>query len=159
MDLKIGETDGLTVLQEIHEHDPHLPILILTAYETVKTAVQAMRQGAFHYMSKPFDNEELKILVGKAVEQRRMHCEIHDLKVRLGQSESLEAVMGSSETIREVIRVILPVAKIDVNVLLLGESGTGKELVARAIHNLSKRSHGPFIPVDCAAIPETLIES
>lgn len=132
---------------------------MLTAYETVKTAVEAMRQGAFHYMAKPFDNEELKVLVQKAIEKRQMSLEIRDLKTRLGESEGLEGTMGVSPQIQEVIKLVRSVATTDVNVLLLGESGSGKELVARAIHNLSRRKTGSFIPVDCAAIPEGLIES
>lgn len=159
LDLKMGETDGLTVLKEIHEHDPYLPVIIMTAYETVKTAVQAMKQGAFHYMAKPFDNEELKVLVYKAVEHRKLHLQLRGLKTQLGETEELEGTMGCSPGIQEIIKLVRSVAVTDVNVLLLGESGTGKELVAQTIHNLSDRKGAPFIRVDCAAIPETLIES
>lgn len=159
LDLKMGETDGLTVLKEIHEYDPHLPVIIMTAYETVKTAVQAMKQGAFHYMSKPFDNEELKVLIAKAVEHRKLNLQLNDLKALAVEAEDLEGTMGSSPNIREVITLTQSVAKTDVNVLLLGESGTGKELIAQTIHKLSDRKGAPFIRVDCAAIPETLIES
>ena len=159
LDLKLGDTDGLTVLKEIREHDPHLPVIMLTAYDTVKTAVCAMKQGAFYYMAKPFDNEELKALIAKAVEHRQLHLQLHDLKTHAGEAEELEGTMGSSPKIREVIQLAQSVAQSDVNVLLLGESGTGKELVAQMIHNLSDRAGGPFVRVDCAAIPETLIES
>ena len=159
LDLKLGNQDGLAVLKEIREKDPHLPVIMLTAYETVKTAVEAMKQGAFHYMPKPFDNEELKALLDKAITQRRLYGEIHKLRTKLGESETLKMLMGESAKIQEVIKLIHSVAPTDVNVLLLGESGTGKELAANAIHHLSKCAKGPFIPVDCAAIPETLIES
>ncbi|MBI2336712.1 MAG: sigma-54-dependent Fis family transcriptional regulator [Deltaproteobacteria bacterium] len=159
LDLKLGNQDGLAVLKEIREKDPHLPVIMLTAYETVKTAVEAMKQGAFHYMPKPFDNEELKTLLDKAITQRRLYDEMNKLRTTLGESETLKMLMGQSEKIQEVIKLIHSVAPTNVNVLLLGESGTGKELAANAIHHLSKRANGPFIPVDCAAIPETLIES
>lgn len=146
-------------MQEIHENDPHLPVIILTAHETVKTAVHAMKQGAFHYMAKPFDNEELKVLVAKAVEQRKLYRQLNKLKAQVGEADELEGTMGSSPGIKEVIKLARSVAETNVNVLLLGESGTGKELVAQTIHNLSDRKGNPFIRVDCAAIPETLIES
>ena len=159
LDLKLGDADGLDVLAEVREYDSHLPVIMLTAYETVKTAVLAMKRGAFHYMSKPFDNEELMILIQKAIEQRNLHRQIDDLKAQVGKVDDLETFMGSSQKIQEVIKLVRSVAGTDVNVLLLGESGTGKELVAKTIHRLSKRLSGPFVPVDCAAIPETLIES
>lgn len=159
LDLKLGDIDGLTLLDQIKEMDNKLPVIMLTAFETVKTAVEAMKQGAFHYMAKPFDNEELKVLIAKAIEHNNLHRQIDTLKKRLGEERDLEASMGSSEKIREIIKLVHSVAPTEVNVLLLGESGTGKELVARAIHHLSPRAKGPFIPVDCASIPETLIES
>src|SRR3989338_4573280 len=159
LDLKIGETDGLTVLKEIQEHDLHLPVIILTAYETVKTAVYAMKQGAFHYMAKPFDNEELKIFLLKAIEHRKLQFQLHNLKENLAGASELENTMGSSSKIREIIKLVWSVAETNINVLLLGESGTGKELVAQMIHNLSDRKGGSFVRVDCAAIPETLIEN
>lgn len=133
---------------------------MLTAHETVKTAVEAMKRGAFHYLAKPFDNEELTALIATAIDQRNLYLQVRDLKERLGEGgNNLEDIMGSSPKIQEVIKLTRSVASSDVNVLLLGESGTGKELVARAIHNLSHRKKGPFVKVDCAAIPETLIEN
>lgn len=159
LDLKLRERDGLAVLSQIMEQDPTLPVIMLTAYETVNTAVNAMKQGAFHYMAKPFDNEELKVLVQKAIEKRQLHLQIQGLKDRLGESDDLETTMGNSEKIHEVIRLVRSVAATTLSALVMGESGSGKELVAKAIHRLSKRSQGPFIPVDCAAIPEGLIES
>lgn len=159
LDLKLADRSGLDVLNQVMEFDQTLPVIMLTAFETVRTAVQAMKQGAFHYLAKPFDNEELRVLIAKAVEQRGLTRQVHDLKTRLGESEDLEGIMGSSPKIQEVIRLVRSVASTDVNVLLLGETGTGKELVARMIHNLSDRKSARFITVDCAAIPETLIES
>lgn len=159
LDLKLADADGLEVLGQLREIDREIPIIMLTAYETVKTAVQAMKQGAFHYMPKPFDNEELKVLVAKAIEQRQMVLQIRKLEADLGREEDLEVSMGSSKKMQEIITLTRLVAATDVNVLLLGESGTGKEVVARAIHSRSRRTTGPFVVVDCAAIPETLMES
>ncbi|MBI2500438.1 MAG: sigma-54-dependent Fis family transcriptional regulator [Deltaproteobacteria bacterium] len=118
-----------------------------------------MKNGAFHYLSKPFDNEELKVLVSKAVEQSRLYRQLEELKGRLGEEGGLELQMGSSQKIREVIRSIHSVAPSNLSVLIFGESGSGKELVARSVHRFSKQKNGPFVAVDCAAIPETLIES
>lgn len=161
LDLKLAKTDpdGLEVLNQLKQIDSRVPVIMLTAYETVKTAVQAMKQGAFHYMPKPFNNEELKALIRKAIDKRQMALRVSELRTGLGKAEDLEAVMGSSEKIQAVIKLVQSVAETDLNVLLLGESGTGKELVARLIHNRSRRCSGPFITVDCASIPETLMES
>ncbi|MBI2068117.1 MAG: sigma-54-dependent Fis family transcriptional regulator [Deltaproteobacteria bacterium] len=159
LDLKLPDIDGISLLSEIKEQYPHVPVIILTAHETVKTAVLAMKNGAFHYLSKPFDNEELKVLVSKAVEQSRLYRQLEELKGRLGEEGGLELQMGSSQKIREVIRSIHSVAPSNLSVLIFGESGSGKELVARSVHRFSKQKNGPFVAVDCAAIPETLIES
>lgn len=159
LDLKMGKMDGLSVLKEIKDFDSKIPVIMLTAYETVGSAVEAMKDGAFHYMPKPFDNEELKIIVRKAIEQNSLNKQLVDLKARLGDMDDLESFMGSSPRIQEVLKLVRSVASTNVNVLLLGESGTGKELIARTIHRSTNVVDAPFIPVDCAAIPETLIES
>ncbi|MDI6807467.1 MAG: sigma-54 dependent transcriptional regulator [Candidatus Eisenbacteria bacterium] len=159
LDLKLGGKDGLVCLRKIHETDPHLPVVMITAYETVKTAVEAMKAGAFHYLSKPFDNEELKTLVGKAVELRHLCWELEDFRNRAANASDLEFTMGHSNAVQGLIRQCAAVARTDVNVLLTGESGTGKELIANSIHQLSARKDGPWVPVDCASIPESLIES
>lgn len=159
LDRCLGDCDGLTVMSRIREWDDKLPVIMLTGYPTIETAVEAMKKGAFHYATKPFNREELTVLIEKAIEQRRLHRLVMELQARVGEMGDLEASMGPSEKVREVIRLARSVAATEVNVLILGESGTGKELVARAIHRLSNRREGPFMAVDCAAIPETLIES
>ncbi|MBI1870196.1 MAG: sigma-54-dependent Fis family transcriptional regulator [Chlamydiae bacterium] len=159
LDLKLGGESGIDYLSKIRESDPNLPIIIMTAYETVKTAVEAMKKGAFHYLAKPFDNEELKALVSNAVKMRRLYWDLEHYKAQCANRLDLESEMGDSQAIRTVIRQIHAVSQTDVNVLLIGESGTGKELVSKRIHDLSPRAQGPWIPIDCASLPETLIES
>lgn len=159
LDLKLGGASGIDYLEKIREADPRLPVIVITAYETVKTAVEAMKRGAFHYLSKPFDNEELKALVANAVKMRRLYWELESCKLRKGESATLEMEMGSSHAIQTLAKQVSAVARTDVNVLLTGESGTGKELAAKKLHLLSSRKEGPFIPIDCASIPESLIES
>lgn len=159
LDLNLRDTDGLSVLNQIKGQDKNLPVIMLTGADDVVTAVEAMKRGAFHYMAKSAETDELLVILAKAIEQRDLYKQVEDMRVRLGEVEDLEAFMGSSERIQKVIRLIRSVSATDVNVLLSGESGTGKELVARIIHHLSNRRDGPFVPIDCASIPETLIES
>lgn len=159
LDLKLGGASGIDYLRKIHEVDPHLPIIMITAYETVKTAVEAMKCGAFHYLSKPFNNEELRVLVAKAVTMRHLYWELQDFKNKAANILDLELMMGHSNAVQMLIRQCHAVARTDLNVLLTGESGTGKELIAKGIHQLSDRKNGPWVPVDCASIPESLIES
>lgn len=159
LDLKLGGESGIDYLEKICEIDPRLPIIMITAYETVATAVEAMKKGAFHYLPKPFDNEELKVLVAKALEMRRLYLELQNFKEKTTDSLNLETEMGHSHVIQSLIQQVRAVAGTSVNVLLTGESGTGKELVAKNIHQSSLKKDGPFVPVDCASIPESLIES
>lgn len=159
LDLMMPDGNGLEVLNEILAFDRTLPVIMLTAFDTVKTAVQAIRDGAFHYMAKPYDRSELLVFVEKAFERRGMHLKLIDMKARLGEVDNLEDLFGSSQVMARVIRSIHAVARTSANVLLLGESGTGKEVTARALHHLSDRKNRPFITVDCASIPQNLIES
>jgi len=159
LDLKLSGASGIDYLVKIHEVDPHLPIIIMTAFEAVKTAVEAMKRGAFHYLPKPFDNEELKVLVAKAISMRHLYWELKNFKDKAKDAVCLESYMGHSIAIQALDRQCRAVAQTDVNVLLTGESGTGKELVANYIHQLSKREGRPLVTVDCASIPESLVES
>lgn len=159
LDLKLGGLSGIDYLGKIHESDPHLPVIMITAHETVGTAVEAMKRGAFHYLPKPFDNEELKALIANAIKMRELYWELEDYKTGGTDGLNLELSMGNSIVVQTLIRQVRAVAATDVNVLLTGESGTGKELAAKNIHESSLRKKGPFVTVDCASIPESLIES
>ncbi len=159
LDLNLWDTNGLDVLEQIKTRDKNLPVIMLTGHETVSSAVQAMKKGAFHYMPKPIDSEELDVLLEKAVEQRDLYLQLEEMKERLGETDKLEELVGSSEKIQQLTKLVRSVSSTNVNVLLTGESGSGKEVIARVIHHLSSLKAGPFVPIDCASIPETLIES
>lgn len=159
LDLKLGGASGIDYLEKIREGDPHLPIIMMTAYETVRTAVEAMKRGAFHYLPKPFDNEELKALLANAIKMRHLYWELETYRKRVAGEIHLELEMGSSQPVQALMEQVRAVSQTDVNVLLTGESGTGKELVAKSIHQLSLRKGGALVTIDCASIPETLIES
>jgi DNA-binding NtrC family response regulator len=161
MDLKMPRLDGLEALEEIKQCAPEVPLIVLTAYGSVPSAVQAMKLGAYDFITKPFDNDELLYTVKRAVERRELLSQVADLKrqLRLRHRGALREVMGASAKIQEVFQQIEQVAGSNFTVLIEGETGTGKELVARAIHQQSSRREGPFIALDCGAIPESLIES
>lgn len=159
LDIKMPGVDGLELQQRIHEIDPELMVVMITAYATVETAVRALKQGAFDYVTKPVDPDELSHLVHRALEQRRLKAENLQLRRKIEHMSSLERIVGDSPQMVKVCEMIRSVASSDATVLIRGESGTGKELVARAIHNLGGRANEPFIPVAFSAIPETLIET
>ncbi len=156
LDLMLPDRTGLELLPEIKILDPHLPVVVITAYSSVESAIEAMRRGAFHYVPKPFKNEEVLHLVRRAAEQRALQVENVQLRSRL---EGMGEIVGKSRRIEEVFELIRRAAPARSNILLVGESGTGKELAARAIHRLSPRGDGPFVPVHTSAIPADLLES
>ncbi len=158
-DLRMPDLDGLELLRAVREHAPDTQVIVMTAYGTIDSAVEAMRRGALDYVSKPFKEDELLLRIARAVERRRLRGQIHLLADDFRRRYGLEHIVGSSPAIREVLERVQRVAPTDATVLLTGESGTGKELVARALHASSRRSGGPFVPVNCAAITETLLES
>lgn len=159
LDLKMPEPGGIEVLTRLKEIDPSVPVIMMTAYGTVREAVEAMKMGALDYLLKPFDEDELVLVLGKAIEMSRLGREVSHLRAKLSTSLDLGARMGTSRAIQEVIRQARAVAMTDTTVLLQGETGTGKELLAQAIHHWSDRREAPFVPIDCAALPETLVES
>jgi len=157
-DLKMPEMDGIQLLKKIKEESPSTEVLILTGYATVSTAVEAMKYGAFDYIEKPFRVEELKGLVSKAIEHKRLREE--NLRLREAVSDRyIKNIVAISKAMKSVFTLINKVAPTSSTVLILGESGTGKELVARAIHYNSPRAEGPFVVVDCTALPRELMES
>jgi len=158
-DLKLPRHDGLTILNRIKTLSPATGVIIITAYAEVKTAVQAIKDGAFDYIAKPFSNEELLLTIERFLKFRNLEIELDNLKESVRKKAGFENLIGESPPMKDVFDRIESIAKTDVPVLIQGESGTGKELVANAIHNLSHRRDKPCIKINCAAIPENLFES
>jgi len=156
LDLMLPDRSGLELLPEIKAFDPHLPVVVITAYSSVESAIDAMRAGAFHYIPKPFKNEEVLNLVHRAAERRALLVENLQLRNRL---EGMGEMVGTSRRLEEVFELMRRAAPARSTILIEGESGTGKELAARAIHRLSSRADGPFVPVHTSAIPADLLES
>ncbi len=158
-DLKMPDADGLEVLSGVKKADSDTSVIVMTAYGTIEDAVEAMRKGAFDFITKPFDSEHLCVLVNRALENRRLIAENTLLREKLMDEPALNNIIGKNEKMMEVTQLIKKVAGSDASVLLQGESGTGKELFARAIHRLSQRKDGPYIAINCAAIPRELLEN
>jgi len=158
-DARLGGMSGYELLPKIRTQWPELPTLMITAYATPKLAVEAIQAGAMDYLSKPFAPEELIHAVGRCAERYRLLKENQSLRARASEVFRLEQIVGDSQKMRDVRQLIQTVARTDARVLVLGESGTGKELVAGAIHGLSARSNKSYVRINCAAIPETLLES
>lgn len=154
-DLKMPQMDGIAFLSELKKIDGRLPLIMMTAYASVQNAVEAMKEGAFDYILKPFEPDELKLLIKKAIEHTRLIDENVSLKSISGEVNFI----GNSQAVKNVFEMITSVANSKTTVLITGESGTGKELVARLIHNNSDRIKKPFVKINCAAIPDTLLES
>jgi two-component system response regulator HydG len=158
MDIRMSTVGGIEALKKIKKISPGIPIIIMTAYASVNTAVEALRSGAYDYLTKPLDIEELKILVEKALHHRKLEQENVYLKERLGDRFDFSSIIGRSPAMQDLFETIALVAPSEATVLIVGESGTGKELIANAIHQNSPRMDRPFIKVNCAALPETLLE-
>ena len=158
-DIKMPGMDGLQLLQELKAFNPGLPIIVITAYGTVESAVQALRAGAYDYITKPFENDEIRLTVAKTFERERLLAENRYLHDELEGRYSFSGIVGQSEEMQRVFDMASSVAVSNANVLITGESGTGKELIARSIHYNSNRKEKPFIVLNCAALPENLIES
>ena len=159
LDYKMPELDGLHTLREIRKRFPDLPVVMMTAYGTVETAVASMKEGAIDYLTKPIDLDELLLIIRKILERSNLIRENKDLKARLQERYTFQNIIYGSPKMEEVMGLVARVAPSQATVLIRGESGTGKELIANAIHYASTRSEKPLIKVSCSAIPETLLES
>lgn len=158
-DIKMSGMDGLELLDSVKAIDENALVIIMTAYSSVDSAVAALRKGAYDYVTKPFVNEDLIQTVRNAIRMRELFSENRVLRRELDQSQSFSEIIGNSEALQSVFRIVEKVADSNANVLIQGESGTGKELVARALHRRGPRSDKPFLAVNCGALPETLLES
>jgi len=159
VDLKLGRGDGISLMEEIHSLSPEMPIIILTAHGTIESAVEAMRKGAYSYLTKPFEPRDLFFQIEKALENRRLTSEVQRLQELLKEKYDFAHIVAKSEKMRAVLEMVSRIAKIDSTVCIRGESGTGKELIARAIHLASDRKNKHFVAINCAALPEPLLES
>jgi DNA-binding NtrC family response regulator len=158
-DLKMEGMNGLELMDEINKKEAASFVIIMTAFATIESAIEALKKGAFDYITKPFKVDEIKLAVARALEQRKIRTENVYLKKQLHKKEAFGEIIGRSENIMEVLGQVRKIADSESTVLLTGESGTGKELVARAIHQQSYRSEKPFVTVNCGALPEELLES
>jgi len=158
-DLRMRKVDGLAVLRAAKEHSPRTVVLVVTAFASTETAVEAMKLGAYDYVTKPFKLDELRLTIANALERKRLQDENRELKRQLRREHGFEGFIGKSPCVLEVFETIRKTADSGSTVMITGESGTGKELVARAVHLESARRAGPFVSVNCGAIPETLMES
>jgi DNA-binding NtrC family response regulator len=159
VDIKMPGMDGLELQERIAKVDPNIDVIIITAYATAETAVRALKNGAFDYVTKPIDPDEISHLVDRALEQQRLRRENVQLRETIEGLVTVDEIIGDSPALRKVLELVHHVAQTDATVLVQGESGTGKELIARAIHANSKRRYMPIIPVNCGAVPESLLSS
>jgi len=159
LDIKMPGMDGLELQRRIREVDPELPIIMITAFASVESAVQALKEGAFDYVTKPVDPDELSRVVRLAVERRRLRQENVQLRRKVDQLVTPSSIVGASGPMSKVLELVMSVAETDTTVLIRGESGTGKELIAQTIHANSRRRYFPIVPVNCGAVPESLLES
>ncbi|MGW8300568.1 MAG: sigma-54-dependent transcriptional regulator [Desulfobacterales bacterium] len=159
VDLKLIGRNGIELMGDLHQFDPELPIIILTAHGTIKSAVEAMSKGAFSYLTKPFDYQEFLLQTQKCLEKRKLSREVKKLRNIVEEKYGFDNLIGKSRKMKRVLMQVAQAAKTDSAVFITGESGTGKELIARNLQLASSRAEGPFIAINCAAIPENLLES
>jgi DNA-binding NtrC family response regulator len=158
-DLMMPRMRGTELVRQLREIDPQALVLLITAFGSIESAVEAMHAGAFHYVTKPFRTDEILLQVNRALKQRHLQSEVQRLRQQVHSHYGFENIIGQSARMRQIFELVTRVSDLAVNVLILGESGTGKEMIARAIHQNSARAENSFIPINCAAIPETLLES
>ncbi|MDD4731729.1 MAG: sigma-54 dependent transcriptional regulator [Desulfovibrio sp.] len=158
-DVRLPGMDGIEALEHLHSADPLVDVIVMTAYSSRDSAVEALQHGAYDYFTKPFSLKEMQVVIRRALEKRRLQDEVRRLRRSLHDQGPLGRIIGQSEAVRRVKHMLERVSLLDTDVLITGETGTGKELAADTIHALSERSQGPFIKINCAAIPESLLES
>ena len=156
-DLRMPQVDGMQVLERAKELRPDTEVLVVTGYATVNTAVQAMQKGAYHYLAKPYQNEEVRILIRKALEKRELQLQVQELQRQVQATKGFPELIGKNVKIAALKETVAQIAPTDCNVLILGETGTGKELVARAVHHLSRRAQKRFMAINCGAFSEELL--
>src|SRR5262245_16597107 len=159
VDLRLASGNGISLMTELHSVNPEMPVIILTGHASVESAVEAMKKGAYGYLTKPFNTPELLLQIERALENRRLNSEIQRLKDLLEEKYDFTNIIAKSEAMRRVLDVVSRIAATESTVYLQGESGTGKEIVAKAIHLASKRKNKPFVAINCAALPADLLES
>ena len=159
VDLKLVHSDGISLMEEMHSINPYMTIIILTAHGSIESAVEATKKGAFNFLNKPFDPEELLLQIEKAMEKHRLVSEVRRLEGLLKEKYDFKNIVTRSEKMQGVLDLVSRIAGTDSTIYISGESGTGKELIAKAIHLASERRDKPFVTINCAAIPETLLES
>ena len=159
VDLRLSEENGIELMGDIIKNYPRLPIIIITAHGSIESAVEAMRKGAYSYITKPFRNDDLAMQIKNALEKQRLTQEIEYLRNQLDERNNFNPIIGKNKQMLEILELVSRVSKTDCNVIIYGESGTGKELIARAIHQNSNRANEPFIATNCGAIPEGLLEN
>ena len=159
LDLKLVHRDGISLMEEMHSINPYTPIIILTAHGSIESAVEATKKGAFNFLNKPFDPEELLLQIEKAMENQRLVSEVRRLQGLLKEKYDFKNIVARSEKMRRVLDLVSRIAGTDSTIYISGESGTGKEVIAKVIHLASERRDKPFVAINCAAIPETLLES
>ncbi|RPJ05083.1 MAG: sigma-54-dependent Fis family transcriptional regulator [Deltaproteobacteria bacterium] len=159
VDLKLVQRDGISLMEEMHSINPYMPVIILTAHGSIESAVEAMKRRAFNYLNKPFDPDELLLQIERAMENQRLSSEVKRLDGLLKERYGFKNIVARSVKMRRVLDLVSRIAGTDSTIYISGESGTGKEVIAKAIHLASERKDKPFVAINCAAIPETLLES
>jgi two-component system response regulator GlrR len=159
IDLQLAHRNGISLMEEFHLINPALPIIILTAYGSIESAVEAMKRGAYDYLTKPFDARELLLKIENALENQRLKYEVKRLKELLDDRYNFKNIVVKSEKMQRVLQQVFLVSKKDSTIIIYGESGTGKELISKSIHFSSDRKDKPFVAINCAAVPESLLES
>ena len=159
VDLKLNGTSGIQLMENLHQLNPEMPVIILTAYGTIKSAVEAMRKGAYSYLTKPFNYDELLLQTKNCLEKTKLTKEIKSLKKMVKDRYGFDNIIGRSAKMEKVLEQVAKAADSDSTIVIEGESGTGKELIAKTLHLASTRADRQFVAINCAAIPETLFES